>query len=130
MTYRKVREWWSARGILLLLMGLTIVYLGAGFVRQASIRQQQRHALGQLESEIAAAQEENATLQQYLEFTQSQAAAEAWARENSWARPDEVSVVLVAPPGESTAEGSQGAEGPVAASTPQEAWWNLFFGRQ
>jgi hypothetical protein len=116
-----------------LLLGLVVVlvaYVGTGFVRQAQVRERQRAELERIEEEILLAQQEAATLEKHLEFAQSPAAAEAWALENGWARPDEMPVVLVEPPGEPSAGSSTQDEGQTGLPAPQQAWWDLFFGER
>ncbi len=116
------------RYLLLALVGALVIYVGAAFARQAQVREQQRAELERIENEIAIAQEEAAMLQEHLEFVQSPAAVEAWALENGWARPDEMPVVIIEPPVEagSRQEAEDGAG--AGPATPQQAWWDLFFG--
>ena len=128
MTDGKVRRVLPVRLILLILMGLVILYLGVGFVRQARVSYQQREGLHWIEQEIAVVQQENAKLEDHLTYAQSSEATEEWARENGWAKEDEVSVVVVAPAGESSAGDQRGLEGTHEPSSNREAWWNLFFG--
>jgi hypothetical protein len=109
-------------------MGLLILYLGVGFVRQARVSYQRREELHWIEQEIAAVEQENARLEERLTYVRSPEAAEEWARENGWAREDEISVVVVAPEGESSASSQQGLEEMHDSSSNREAWWNLFFG--
>lgn len=116
------------RRTLLLLLAAAIVYLGAGFIRQAQVRQQQQVALQRIEDEISLAQLESAELEHYLEFARSPLAVEGWARQNGWARPDEVRVVVVGPPGEPQLPGGKKTGAEQGTGSPQEAWWSLFFG--
>lgn len=116
------------RLFLLILMGLVILYLGVGFVQQARVSYERRAELHLIEQEIVVVQEENARLQERLTHVQSSEAAEEWARENGWAKEDEVSVVVVAPAGESSAGAQQGMEVTPAPGSNREAWWNFFFG--
>jgi type II secretory pathway pseudopilin PulG len=128
MTDGRVRNSLSFVRILLILMGILALYLLASFVRQVAISQQRRSELSELEQAIAAAEEKRAELEKDLTHAQSDAAVEEWARENNWARPDEVSVVVVAPP----ASASPGVEGSSEAGgrpdSPRDAWWDMFFG--
>jgi type II secretory pathway pseudopilin PulG len=114
--------------ILLILMGVLALYLLANFVRQVAISQQRRSELLELEQAIADAKEERAELKEALTYAQSDAAVDEWAHKDSWARPDEVSVVVVAPPA-STSPGEEGrSQGGGGPDLPRDAWWDLFFG--
>jgi hypothetical protein len=115
--------------LLLGLVGVLVVYVGTGFIRQTQVREQQRAELERVEKEILLAQEEAAILEKHLAFVESPAAVEAWALENGWARPDEMPVVLVEPPGE-PAKPRPPARGETGLATPQQAWWDLFFGHR
>jgi hypothetical protein len=124
----RVRKAFPFRLILLVLMGAVLLYLGSGFVCQMSVGSERRAELHQIEQGIEAAQQEKVQLEEYLHYVQSAEAAEEWARENGWAKEDEVSVVLVAPATESpTVEGRTLGEGTEPGSN-REAWWELFFG--
>jgi cell division protein FtsB len=116
------------RLILSILMGIALLYLGWGFVRQAGVSHQRREELRRLEQEIEAAQQEAASLQEQLGSAQSPEAAEAWARENGWAKEDEVSIVVVAPTARSLPGGAQALPEDNTPGPKREAWWNLFFG--
>jgi hypothetical protein len=111
-------------------MGIVILYLGASFARQATISHQRREELRELEAEIAATETENVDLQERLEYAQSPAAAEEWARENGWAKEDEVSVVVVAPSVQSSPSDTHGTTEEPKPSSNREAWWDLFFGER
>jgi cell division protein FtsB len=128
MTDGRVRNSLPLVRILLILMGVLALYLLANFVRQVAISQQRRSELSELDQKIADAKEERADLGEALTYAQSDAAVDEWARQENWARPDEVSVVVVAPPASISPEGegrSQGGGGPDSA---RDAWWDLFFG--
>jgi cell division protein FtsB len=128
MTYGKVRNSLPIVRILLVLMGVLAIYLLANFVRQVAISQQRRSELSELEQAIADAQEERAELEEALTYAQSDAAVDEWARKIGWARPDEVSVVVIAPAA-STSPGEEGSpEGGGGPALPRDAWWDLFFG--
>jgi hypothetical protein len=109
-------------------MVVVILYMGVGFVQQASVSQERQDDLREIEEQIAVAQQESQALEKYLEYVRSPAAAEAWGRENGWTRDDEVSVVVVAPPGEASAPEIGAPEGGVEAGSNREGWWDLFFG--
>jgi hypothetical protein len=111
-------------------MGLVILYLGVGFVQQARVSYERREELHLIEQEISVVQEENARLHERLNHVRSSEAAEEWARENGWAKEDEVSVVVVAPPADSSAGVQQDTEVAPAPGSNREAWWDLFFGER
>jgi cell division protein FtsB len=125
-----VRKALSFRLFPLVIMGIVILYLGASFARQATISHQRREELRELEAEIAATETENVDLQERLEYAQSPAAAEEWARENGWAKEDEVSVVVVAPSVQSSPSDTHGTTEEPKPSSNREAWWDLFFGER
>jgi len=128
MTDGKVRNSLPIVRILLVLMGVLALYLLANFVRQVAISQQRRSELSDLEQAIADAQEERAELEEALTYAQSDAAVDEWARKIGWARPYEVSVVVIAPAA-STSPGEEGSpEGGSGPALPRDAWWDLFFG--
>jgi cell division protein FtsB len=128
MTDGRVRNSLSLVRILLILMGVLVLYLVVSFVRQAAISQKSQEELAELEQAITAAEEKRAGLREDLVYAQSEAAVEEWARENNWAKPDEVSVVVVAPPA-SASRGVEGSsEGAGGPDSPRDAWWELFFG--
>jgi cell division protein FtsB len=127
MTEGRARRISSFRLILTVVVGTVILYLGYGFVRQTGVSHQRREELGQIERDIAVAQQKNAQLEQDLTYVQSTEAAEEWARSNGWAKEDEVSVVVVAPSGAlSDDEELEPAQG-VKPRSNREAWWDLFF---
>jgi type II secretory pathway pseudopilin PulG len=128
MTDGRVRNSLSFVRILLILMGILALYLLASFVRQVAISQQRRSELSELEQAIAAAEEKRAELEKDLTYAQSDAAVEEWARENNWARPDEVSVVVVAPPASASPGVEGSSKGGGRPDSPRDAWWDMFFG--
>lgn len=130
MTDRKAYRAWSLRHILLILMGAMILYLGAGFVQKVSVSLERRGELRLLEEQIAMAHREEASLEAELEYMRSAAAAEAWARENGWARENEVAVVVVAPPSVAPASTGGGPGTGLGSSSIRDQWWDLFFGRR
>jgi hypothetical protein len=130
MTDRKAHRAWSLRHLLLILMGAMTLYLGAGFVQKVGVSLERREDLRLLEEQIVKAQQDEASLEAELEYVRSAAAAEAWARENGWARENEVAVVVVAPPSAaalSTGEGPRAGLGPLSS---RDQWWDLFFGQR
>ena len=112
--------------LLLVLMGTILLYLVVNFGRQVAVSYQQRQELAQIQEKVRLAEEQNQQLHDYLNYANSDQAAEAWAREQGWAKAGEVPVIVVSPPA---------AEAPAIESLPQEspssyrqAWWELFFG--
>lgn len=115
------------RYALLGLVALAAVYLGGGLVQRVQVRQQREEELQRLQAETALAQQQAADLEEHREFAQSPEAVEAWARENGWARPEEVSVILVGPEGEAAAPGEETPGARVEPASARDAWWDLFF---
>ena len=128
MTDRKARRAWSLRHLLLIMMGAMILYLGAGFAQKVGLSLERRDDLRLLEGRIAKAEQQEALLAAELEYTQSAAAAEAWARENGWAREDEVAVVVVAPPSSVPPSKQAGMGASTEPESIRQRWWDLFFG--
>jgi cell division protein FtsB len=128
MTDGRVRNSLSLVRILLILMGVLAIYLLASFVRQVAISQQRRSELLELDQAIADEKEKMAELQEGLSYAQSDAAVEEWARKNNWAGPDEVSVVVVAPPAITSPGEEGGSQGGGSPDLPRDAWWDMFFG--
>jgi cell division protein FtsL len=116
--------------VLLILMAAVLLYLGLSFIGQVSVSRQRKEELRQLEDEIAAAREAKAALEARQDYAWSDAAVEKWARENGMTRPDEVPVVVVAPPAAQTAGRTQNPSPDTRFDSPREAWWDLFFGRR
>ena len=118
------------RLILSVLMGVVIFYLAVNFVVQAGERLELRDRLRRIEQEIAATEKVNADLKARLDYLASDDAAEEWARENGWARSDEVLVVVLAPEGE-TARGVEiGPAEEAGPASSRDSWWDLFFGER
>lgn len=128
MTDGKVRKSLPLVRILLVLLGVLALYLLASFVRQVAISQQRRGELLELEQAIADAEERRAELNEALTYAQSDAAVEEWARGVTWARPDEVSVVVVAPQAGASPGVERSSEGGGRPDSPRDAWWDVFFG--
>jgi cell division protein FtsB len=116
------------RLVLSVLMGIALLYLGWGFVRQVGVNHQRREELRQLEQDIETAQQEVVKLEERLGSVQSPAAVEAWARENGWAKEDEVSVIVVAPPAQPPPAVEAAPPKDVETRPTREVWWDLFFG--
>lgn len=128
MTDGKIRRAFPYRLILSTLMGVVILYLGVNFVMQIGVSHELREKLGRIEQGIAAAERANSELEARLDYVSSNDAAEEWARENGWAREDEVLVVVMAPAAE-TAPGDEPQQGDeVRPASDRDSWWDLFFG--
>jgi ribosomal protein L16 Arg81 hydroxylase len=111
-------------------MAAILLYLGADFVQQANASKLRQEELDHLEQQIAAARQETEVLQESFQYVRSPEAAEAWAREAGWAQPDEVSVVLVAPPADARFDVEGQEETAAAPDTYRIGWWDLFFGER
>ena len=127
MTGDRVRRALPINQLLLLLMGFLILYLVVDFGRQVVSSYQRREELQQIEQQVQAAQQESEQLKARLTYAQSAQAAEEWAREQGWAKKDEVPVVIIAPA--ASISGGGGSRSPVstAISSHRDAWWDLFF---
>jgi cell division protein FtsB len=116
------------RLILSVLMGIALLYLGWGFVRQAGVSHERRQELRRLEQEIEAARLKATGLEEQLDSVRSSEAVEGWARENGWAKEDEVSIVVVAPPAQPAPGDAQALPQSSTSAPKREVWWDLFFG--
>ena len=87
-----------------------------------------RDKLRRIEQEIAAAEKANSELEARLDYVSSDDAAEEWARENGWARQDEVLVVVMAPEAERLPGDELHEEGAVRPASTRDSWWDLFLG--
>ncbi len=128
MFVRKALGLFSLGNFLLLATVLLILYMGSSFVHQIGTYLQRRDELAQMEQRLEAARQEEILLQEELEYVQSAEAAEAWARQNGWAKSDEVSVVVVAPPASLSERESNELEAVETPRSEPELWWDLFFG--
>ena len=126
MIGRETRGTSFVKQLLLILMGTVLLYLVVNFGRQVAVSYQQGQELEQIQAKVSLAKEQNQVLHDYLDYAQSDSAAEAWAREQGWAKSGEVPVIIVAP---SAAE-SPAIELPAQESptSNRQAWWELFFG--
>ena len=128
MTNSRIGKVVPYRLILSLAMGAVIFYLAVSFVMQMGTSLELRDKRHRIEQEIAAAEKANAELEARLQYVSSDAAAEEWARENGWARQDEVLVVVLAPEtGNSPQDERQQGE-QVNPVSVRDSWWDLFFG--
>jgi len=112
--------------VILILMGTILLYLVVSFARQVAVSHQQRQELAQIQAKVELAQQQNQQLRDYQGYINSPQAAEAWAREQGWARAGEVPVIVVAPsPAEALPVESPQQQSPASY---RQAWWELFFG--
>jgi hypothetical protein len=114
--------------ILLILIGTLLLYLVVNFGRQVAVSYQRHQELGLVQSQVSVAQSRTQELQEYLDYALSDGAAEAWARQQGWAKPGEVPVLIVSP---STAQPAVTQDQPIqpeSSASYQESWWELFFG--
>ena len=130
MTGVRIRGAIPYRLVLSLLVGAVLLYLVVSFVMQIGVSLELQDKVRRLEREITLAEQSNLELDARLQYVSSDAAAEEWARQNGWAKPNEVLVVVLAPEGEgSPPDGPQQGEGVTPVSN-RESWWNLFFGER
>ena len=116
--------------IVLALMAILVLYLAVDFGRQIIVSQQRRSELREVRAQIDNSLGRQVELKKQLEFGQSDAAAEAWAREQGWVKENEVPVVIVSPAGagDSATQGSRA--GSPAADSVLDKWLELFFGNR
>ncbi len=127
MIAREPHRTLSLSQLFLILMGTLLLYLIVNFGRQVAVSYERREELRRVEDQVAAARAETEHLRQYLDYANSDASAEAWARAQGWARPGEVPVIIVAP--ESTLPAvPEDAPAPGSPASHRQAWWELFFG--
>lgn len=129
MFNRKIRQNLWINRFLLILSGFLAIYMLIGFGRLFRVYQHQRQELEQIEQKIQMAREEQTKLRRLLDYAQSDAAAEEWARENGMAKPGEIPVVIIAPPVDLEPQESQRISGGTSGP-PREMWWELFFGKR
>ena len=128
MTNRSAHKTLPFGQILIIMAVIAAIYLLVGFGQQIQVSNERREELETLRQQIAVAEEAQAKLEKQLEYVQSEEAVEAWARENGFAKPGEVPVVVVAPPGDASPQSDEGSEMIPGPSSFREAWWSLFFG--
>jgi cell division protein FtsB len=109
-------------------MGVVLLYLSVNFVMQTAERLELRDRLHRIEQEIATAEKTNAELEARLDYVSSDDAAEEWARENGWARSDEVLVVVMAPEVETALGDEIRRSEDAGPASSRDSWWELFFG--
>jgi cell division protein FtsB len=123
----RVRRAFPINQLLLLVMGFVILYLVADFGRQVVSSRQRQEELQQIEQSVQVAQQKTEQLDARLEYARSPQAAEEWAREQGWAKKDEVPVVILAPVAPESSDVGPAPKADGAIPGPREAWWNLFF---
>ena len=128
MTDGNFRRAFPYRLILSGLMGVVILYLAVTFVMQTGVSLELQDKLRRIEQEIAAAEKANSELEARLGYVASDDAAEEWARENGWARPDEVLVVVMAPESQTLPGDELRQEEDARPASNRDSWWDLFFG--
>ena len=128
MTDGNFRRAFPYRLIISSLMGVVILYLAGSFVMQTGASLDLRDKLRRIEQEITAAEKANSELEARLDYVSSDDAAEEWARENGWARSDEVLVVVLAPESEASPGDEPRQEGAVRPTSNRDSWWDVFFG--
>jgi cell division protein FtsL len=129
MTNSRIGKVVPYRLILSLAMGAVIFYLAVSFVMQMGTSLELRDKRHRIEQEIAAAEKANAELEARLQYVSSDAAAEEWARENGWARQDEVLVVVLAPETGNSPQDERQQGDQVNPVSVRDSWWDLFFGQ-
>ncbi|MFC2031373.1 hypothetical protein ACFLWA_11685 [Chloroflexota bacterium] len=128
MTDRKSRIAAPISQVVLLLLGILIIYLVVDFGRQVLVSHQRQAELRQVEARIDAAMEDGVALEERLAYAQSPQAAEAWARNQGWAKSNEVPVIVVAPEGEAANSPRARREEGLRLGSVRQTWWDLFFG--
>jgi cell division protein FtsL len=130
MIVKKTLGFFSLRNLLLVVTGVLVLYMGSSFVQQAGAHLQRQEELDQLDQQLAAALREEAQLEEELLYVQSPGAAEAWARENGWARSDEASVVVIAPEADASRQEEQDPRVGDSPESRRQLWWDFFFGER
>jgi hypothetical protein len=111
-------------------MAAVLLYLAISFIMQTGVSLDLEDKVQRLDQNITAAERANAELEKRLEYVSSDDAAEEWARQNGWARSDEVLVVVLAPEaGDSPGDRLQ-QDQEVRPVSNRDTWWNLFFGER
>lgn len=112
--------------LLLILMGIVLLYLVVSFGRQVAVSHQRSQELAQIQEKVKLAEQQNQELHNYLDYAQSAPAAEAWARQQGWAKAGEVPVIVVDPLTVETPTIEPLQQ--VSPASYRQAWWELFFG--
>jgi hypothetical protein len=130
MTDGKTRIALPYRLILSILMGVVLLYLAGTCLVRTHDRLALRDRLDRAEQEVAAAEKANAELKAQLDYVSSNDATEEWARDNGWAREDEVLVVVLAPDAENADHAQLQQEEESMLTSNRDSWWELFFGER
>lgn len=129
MFIRRALGIFSVGNLLVIATVALILYMGSSFVQQIDAHLQRQEELHRLEQRLEAARDEEAMLQEHLPYVQSPEAAEAWARENGWAKSNEASVVVVAPTADASQVEGKDLEAGNSSGSRRGQWWDLFFGK-
>jgi hypothetical protein len=116
--------------LLLVLLAVVLLYLGADFGRQVVASYQRQEDLRRIEGNVESARQETQRLEARLDYARSSQAAEAWAREQGWAKADEVPLVVIAPPASASPATDESAVEDGGSLSNREAWWAFFFGER
>lgn len=127
MTDQRARGTPVRNQLLLVLMGIMLLYLVVSFVRQVGISQRRREDHRVLTEGKVVVQEENAALEETLDYVQSNGALEDWAYQNGWARNDQRLVVPVSEDAEPPPASKPDIDEELSSDRPRDAWWDLFF---
>jgi cell division protein FtsB len=116
-------------GQILIVMAVAVaIYLLVDFGQQVQVSNERREELERIQQQIAVAEEQQARLEEELVYVQSGEIVEAWARQNGFAKPGEIPVVVVAPPGDNDPLTESDSEALTRPGSFRETWWSLFFG--
>ena len=114
--------------LLLLLMAAMLLYLIAGFAHQVTVSREQQKELDRVGQQVAAELAERERLESDLAQAHSEAAIDAWVHENIWGAEGEVVVAPARGSEMHSDDGQMAPEDAVSGDSPQDAWWDLFFG--
>jgi hypothetical protein len=113
---------------LLLLMVAMLLYLFASFARQVTVSLERRKEREKVDQQVAVELEIREQLEADLAHAHSSAAVDEWAHKNLWGPEGEV---IVAPASDSEMrplDSEMAPEGAERRDSPQDDWWDLFFG--
>ena len=130
MTDGKTHRAFPYRLILSLLMAAVLLYLAVTSILQTGVSLDLEDKVQRLDQDFTAAERANAELEKRLEYVSSDDAAEEWARQNGWARSDEVLVVVLAPEAGDSPGDRLPQDQEVTPVSNRDTWWNLFFGER
>lgn len=130
MTDGRTRRAFPYRLILSLLMAAVLLYLAVSFIMQTGVSLDLEDKVQRLDQDISTAEGANVELEKRLEYVSSDDAAEEWARQNGWARSDEVLVVVLAPEGGDSPGDRPRQDPEVRPVANRDTWWDLFFGER